>query len=182
MNRQQAMASLGDQLGVGPIPTSISGLVASLGGTRAVAALMPGDAKLSSKQRTLQRYMNAEKGTGRQARGTTAQAHDRLTGDLRNTLAEREKAAAQAKHPSGFSAKVTGDFFKSTSQKGRSVKPVQIDAADMEAIIDEIQAGDYEGAAHAFDDAYGASYDVPGMSWGETGGADDDAYDSLTIE
>lgn len=181
MNRAEAMEQLGADLGVGPIPTSISGIVAALGGTRAASALIPGDAKTSSKQRTLQRYMNAEKGTGKQARGTSAAAHSKLTGDLRAAMAEKEKAAAQAKFPHGFHAKVKGNFFLSYSQRGRAVKPVWIDPAGMEAIIDEIQDGDYNGAADAFDDTYGVSYDVPGMSWGEDA-SDADAFDSLTID
>ena len=189
MNRAEAMEQLGADLGVGPIPTSITGIVAALGGTRAAAGLMPAtinartgkEVTLASKQRTLQRYMNAEKGTGKQARGTSAAAHSKLTGELRAGMAEKEKKAAQAKHPHGFHAKVKGNFFLSYSQRGRAVKPVWIDPAGMEAIIDEIQAGDYNGAADAFDDTYGISYDVTGMSWGEDT-QDSDAFDSLTID
>lgn len=180
MNRAQGMEQLGDMLGVSPVPTTITGLVASLGGTRAAAALMPGDAKVSSKQRTLQRYMNAEQGTGKQARGTTSKAHDALTANLRAAVAEDQKKAALDRHPRGFHAKVRGNFFVSSSQKGRAVKPVYIPREDTEAIIDQIQSGDYEGAAGAFDDAYGNSYDVPGMRWGEDEN-DADAFEALDI-
>lgn len=185
MNRAQAMQQLGDTLGVAPIPSSIGGLVAALGGTRAAAALMPGDAKLSSKQRTLQRYQRAEAGErGKNVRGASEAARSRLTGDLRSAVAAREKATALAKRPRGFHAKVTGNFFKSYVQRGRTVKPVYIPREDMEAIIDEIQAGDYAGAASAFDDAYGNSYDVAGMQWGEPSDNDSDydAFNSLEID
>ena len=187
MNRQEAMTQLGDTLGVAPLPTTIAGFVETLGGTRGVAILMgadPSDKRaISSAQRTVQRYLLGERGdTSKQARGTTPKAHARMVGNLRDALANREKRAALRRRPEGFSARVRGDFFKSHSQKGRAVKPVQIDAAGMESIIDNIQAGDYEGAASAFDDAYGASYDVPGMSWGEPGSMADDAFDSLEID
>ena len=182
MNRAEGMEQLGADLGVGPIPTSISGIVAALGGTRAASELMPGDAKTSSKQRTLQRYMKAEAGErGKNVRGQNESKRAALTRDLRAAMADKEKAAAQAKFPHGFHAKVKGNFFLSYPQRGRAVKPVWIDPAGMEAIIDEIQDGDYNGAADAFDDTYGISYDVPGMSWGEDA-QDADAFDSLTID
>lgn len=191
MNRVEAMEQLGDTLGVAPIPDSITGLVASVGGTRAAAALLgvditdkskEGKRHVASAQRTLQRYMKAEAGErGKNVRGQSAEKRSALTGDLKSAEAEQQKAQAQAKRPHGFHAKVKGNFFLSSSQRGRSVKPVWIDPAGMEAIIDHVQAGDYAGAADAFDDTYGISYDVPGMQWGEDAG-DPDAFDSLSID
>ena len=187
MNRQQAMVSLGEQLGIGQGPQSVTELVNLLGGTRAVAELMPttynrkGEpVSIQNKQRTVQRYMLAEKGEkGERARGTSAKARAGTLGQLRGAYTA---AQIKDKRPSGFTARVKGDFFKSTHQKGRTVKPIEIPADAMGEIAAHIATGNYEDAAKAFDTAYGDAYDVPGMSWGETGGREDDAFDSLEID
>jgi hypothetical protein len=185
MNRIEAMTQLGNDLDVSPVPDTISGLVSMLGGTRAAAGLIPGEAKVSSKQRTLQRYLRAERGeTGKNVRGQSAEKRSAFTDALRQAVIDAQCAAVRAKHPHGFRAKVKGKFFYSYAQAGRSVVAVTIPRADMDNIVELIQDDEYAKAADLFDRAFAASYAPDGslddMRWGEDD-ADPDAFDSLTI-
>ena len=185
MNRIEAMTQLGNDLDVSPVPDTISGLVSMLGGTRAAAGLIPGDAKVSSKQRTIQRYLRAERGeTGKNVRGQSAEKRNAFTEALRQAVIDAQCAAVRAKHPHGFRAKVTGKFFYSYAQAGRSIIPVTIPRADMDNIVEFIQDGDYSEAADLFDRAFAASYAPDGsldeLRFGEDED-DPDAFDSLTI-
>lgn len=203
MNRVEAMKGLGDALGVSPIPDTLAGLVAAAGGTRAAAILMGAPSsiptrpangpkfsaeeraernQLLSPQRTLQRYMKAESGaTGKNVRGQKEADRKVLTDKLHGLVAQQQKAKADAKRPRGFHAKVKGNFFVSSSTYHRQVKPVYIDRAAMDDIIDRIQDGDYSAAAASFSDSYGFSYLVTSMQWGEND-EDPDAFDSLVID
>ena len=185
MNRIEAMQQLGDDLGVSPVPNTISGLVAMLGGTRGAAALIPGDAKITSKQRTLQRYMRAERGeTGKNVRGQSAEKRSAFTEALRQAVVDDQCARARAKHPHGFRVKVKGKFFYSYAQPGRGFIAVTIPQVDMNNIIDFIQDDDYSKAADLFDAAYMASYAPDGSldeaRFGEDD-ADPDAFDSIEV-
>ena len=185
MNRIEAMTQLGDDLNVSPVPDSISGIVSLLGGTRAAAGLIPGDAKITSKQRTLQRYLRAERGeTGKNVRGQSAEKRSAFTARLRQAVIDDQCAAVRAKHPHGFRAKVKGKFFLSYAQPGRSIVAVTIPRADMDNIVEFIQDEEYARAADLFDRAFAASYAPDGsldeMRFGEDD-ADPDAFDSLTI-
>ena len=199
MNRAEAMEQLGADLGVTAPPTTLAGLVAAAGGTRATAGLLgvdltdtskEGKTRIASTQRTLQRYLKAERGeTGKNVRGQKAEDRKALTDKLRavypkSAQAQKQKADADAAHPHGFHAKVKGKFVVSESvQRGRTVKPTPISREYMDEIIDKIQAGDYEEAAVRFDAGFSFSYlnDSPVMSWGEDT-QDADAFDSLTID
>lgn len=190
MNRAEAMEQLGKALGIGEGPQSMTELVQTLGGTRAVAELLPTSynrkgekVSIQNKQRTVQRYLLAEKGEkGERARGTNAKARASTLKQLRGAFTAEQ---VKQERPGGFTASVKGDFTVSeTSQPGRAVKPVHIPADAMGKIAAHIQQGELEAAAVAFDAAYSTSYlnDSPTMSWGEQGRAEKTAYDELTIE
>lgn len=185
MNRIDAMTQLGTDLGVSPVPDTISGLVGLLGGTRGAAALIPGEAKISSKQRTLQRYMKAERGeTGKNVRGQSAEKRSAFTQALRQAVMDDQCAKLRAKHPHGFRVRVKGKFFYSYAQPGRSIVPVTIPRADMDNIADHIQNDDYTNAASLFDLAFMATYAPDGSLDNARFGEDDadpDAFDSLEV-
>lgn len=195
MNRAEGMAQLGADLGLTPPPATLAELVTAAGGTRAAAGLLgvdltdtskEGKTRIASAQRTLQRYQRAEAGeTGKNVRGQKAEARQALIDKLREAIKpqwqQQQKAEADKQFPFGFHAKVKGNFFVSSDQKGRTVHPVFIPRADMDGIIDKLQDDDLAGAAKDFDTAYGISYNVPSMRWGEDD-ADADAFDSLTID
>lgn len=145
---------------------AITAMVHAVGGTRAAAAI------LGVTQRSVQRYVKAEAGSGGETR--------KASGTQKTILGDAARKAEVQKARKAGSVKVSarGDvnvyqkggpdgIAHGTEYTGHRDFAEELDPADLDDFWDAVEDGDWDAAADALEDPLFEEYGIPDSSFGD---------------
>lgn len=145
---------------------SIAALVSAVGGTKAAAGL------LGVTQRSVQRYVKSEKGTGGETRKASATQRTILGDAARKAQVQEARKAGSVKvsargDVSVYAKDGPDGVAHGTEYTGHRDFAEELDPADLDDFWDAVEDGNWDAAADALEGPLFEEYGIPDSAFGD---------------